>query len=595
MKRQLIPLFIAGLTTFSSCTLNKMAKLAKEQKLEVNPNPLEVHADSVVFDLSAVLPQKLLKKGFNYSIDPSYKYGEESEKLRSILFKGDDYPDASQSPKLNERLGFAYNPNITNGDLIISGRAIDSRSGKEKKAVDGLSIAQGLITTSTLVENVSSPAFSFHGYNDQEELIPTYVEFFFQQGSPYLNLRATDNSTESKQLKAFVAEKNVTRTVIIKGTHSPEGTERVNSKLSEERAQAVERQYRKLMKRYDYQGVADSINFIVKPIIDNWSEFKNGLNSFDKLTEAQKAELVNIVNGPGSFEEKQDRIAQLPFYKSVILKDFYPTLRNARTEILTVKVKKSNAEIAILAQKIVKGLVEADQLNDNELLWAAHMTPSLDEKAAIYDVLVRRSNAVEAHNNLSAVYIAKAVEATGNKQNRLIERAKTEAELANKIAETPEAYANLANASYLEGNVKGAYELISKALSLNPSTYSSSDIKSTKGALEIRLGKYTEAIKTLNSANQTADNLFNKGLAQLLLKQYSAAVSTLTDATNKNKDFAVAHYATAVAFARQNRESNAVESLKEAIKLSPSLKGKAATDLEFSKISTSQNFLDLIK
>ena len=595
MKRQLIPLFIAGLTTFSSCTLNKMAKLAKEQKLEVNPNPLEVHADSVVFDLSAVLPQKLLRKGFNYSIDPSYKYGDESEKLRSILFKGDDYPDASKTPKVNEKLGFAYNPSITNGDLLIAGRAIDARSGKEKKAIEGLSIAQGLITTSTLVENVSSPAFAFHGYNDQEELIPTNVEFFFPQGSPYLNLRASDNRSESEQFKAFVAEKNVTRTVIIKGTHSPEGTERVNSKLSEQRAQAVEREYRKLMKRYDYKGVADSIQFIVKPIIDNWGEFKNSLKSFDKLTAAQKSECLNIVNGPGSFEEKQDRIAQLPFYRSIILKEFYPTLRNARTEILTVKEKKSNAEIAILAQKISKGLEPAESLNDNELLWAAHMTPSLTEKAAIYDVLVRRSNSAEAHNNLAAVYVNEAVEATGNKQNRLIERAKTEAELANKVKETAEAYANLANAFYLEGNVKEAYSLISKAVELRPSSYSASAIKSTKGALEIRLGKYSEAIKTLNSANQTADNLFNKGLAQLLLKQYSAAVSTLTDATNKNKDFAIAYYATAVAFARQNRESNAVEALKSAIKIQPSLKGKAATDLEFSKIATGQAFLNAIK
>jgi hypothetical protein len=47
--------------------------------------------------------------------------------------------------------------------------------------------------------------------------------------------------------------KNVTRTVTITGTHSPEGAERINTKLSEERAAAIEKFYRAQMKKYDYQ------------------------------------------------------------------------------------------------------------------------------------------------------------------------------------------------------------------------------------------------------------------------------------------------------------------------------------------------------
>ncbi|MDW8286725.1 MAG: hypothetical protein RMJ89_01510, partial [Flammeovirgaceae bacterium] len=45
---------------FSSCTLNKMLKLAKEQELTVLPSPLELHGDSVIFTMSAKLPVKML-------------------------------------------------------------------------------------------------------------------------------------------------------------------------------------------------------------------------------------------------------------------------------------------------------------------------------------------------------------------------------------------------------------------------------------------------------------------------------------------------------------------------------------------------------
>ncbi len=40
-------MLIIGTLTISSCTLPQMIKAAKEQKLEIKPNPLEVHKDTV--------------------------------------------------------------------------------------------------------------------------------------------------------------------------------------------------------------------------------------------------------------------------------------------------------------------------------------------------------------------------------------------------------------------------------------------------------------------------------------------------------------------------------------------------------------------
>jgi hypothetical protein len=65
----------------AGCTLPKMVKMSKEQNLTVTPNPLELHNDTVVYDMSATLPVKMLKKGNVYTVNSFYKYGEQEKAL----------------------------------------------------------------------------------------------------------------------------------------------------------------------------------------------------------------------------------------------------------------------------------------------------------------------------------------------------------------------------------------------------------------------------------------------------------------------------------------------------------------------------------
>ena len=60
------------------------------------------------------------------------------------------------------------------------------------------------------------------------------------------------------EFEAFIAHKNITRTVTITGTHSPEGTERINSKLSNDRAAVIEKYYRGVAYENKY-----SLNFFI--------------------------------------------------------------------------------------------------------------------------------------------------------------------------------------------------------------------------------------------------------------------------------------------------------------------------------------------
>ncbi|BDC98163.1 hypothetical protein [Persicobacter psychrovividus] len=593
MRKLVFPAAILGAMMMSGCSLNKMAKMAKDQELTVTPNPLEVHADSVSFEMSAVLPVKMLKPGLEYQMEPAYKYGEKAKTLDAATLKGDNWADKEgQAPRLNKNWSFAYNEEMSNGELVITGKAVDPKKNKEKVG-PVLPVAKGVITTSRLVDAVYAPAYLFHGYNNQEELVPTNVDFFFTQGSSTLRW-SERNSERGKFLKAFVADKNVTRTVIITGTHSPEGLESNNSRLAENRASIIEKEYRKLMKRYDYKGAADSIKFVLKPISDDWAGFKKELEAYDGVDASVKSEMTDIVNGSGDFQEKAKQLAKVNGY-SKVFRDVYPKLRTAKTEILTVKEKKSDAEISTLAKQITDNSVSADTLSLQELMYAATLTPSNSEKEAIYAAATKKADDHIAHNNLGAAFLAEAIEADGSSRSELVEKAMTQFELSNRKQETAEATANMAVAAYLSGDDVKAYNLIEKAYAAGLESDNAKALAGVKASLEIKRAKYAEAIASLANAEETAQNLFNKGLAQLLNKQFDAAVVSFQEATEKDSNMSEAFYGEAVANARSGKQDASIDALKKAVAANPELAKKALNDLEFVKFASSEAFRNALK
>ena len=590
MRKLVYAFVIIGAFAVTSCTLPKMVKMAKEQNLTVTPNPLEVHKDTVNYEMAANLPVKMLKKGTVYNLNSFYKYGDNELALDPIAFKAEDYPNsATEQPRVTKSFSFPYQPAYKTGVLQVEGVA---QKGTKTKKTERLDVATGLIITSKLVQNSYYAAFADHGYNNQEEIIPVVIpDFIFDQGSSVLKTSEI-KSDKGKQLDAFIASKNATRTVTITGTHSPEGAERINSKLANERAAAIEKFYRKEMKKYDYKGMADSIKFIQKPIVDDWTEFKNALASYTGISDDEKSAYLNVVNAPSSFEEQEKQLKKLPTYKKVF-KEIYPKLRTAKTEILTLKVKKTDAEISVLAKQITSGAAQADALSFEELMYAASLTPSLDEKAAIYEAATKKGSNWNAHNNLGATYIAQAIENPA-RASELADKAAAQLEIASKIKDAPEVNANLASVALWKGNPYKAYSFAGKALN-GASNDVARGVNGVKGATEIYMAKYADAIRSESSAATTAENLFNKGLAQVLNKDYANASASFSEATRTNSNYAIAYYGAAVAAARSANADGVVSNLTSAVKIDPSLKEKALTDLEFSKWATSDAFRNALK
>ncbi|MFN6946621.1 MAG: hypothetical protein ACK4ND_16860, partial [Cytophagaceae bacterium] len=568
--------------------------MSKDQQLTVEPSPLEVHADSVAFEVSALLPVKMLKKNKIYTVSAYYEHNGEKIKLEDVQFKSSDFPDAkTKEPKLSHRYSFGYKPEIGNGDLKVVGIASNMTMSKSK-STDELPLATGLITTSRLVQDIYYVAYADHGYDFREELVPTVVNFYFDQGRS--NLRTSEmKGTESKKLDAFLAQKNVTRTVSVIGQHSPEGSETKNSKLADDRARVIEKFYRDKMRKYDYKKVADSIKFVTKGIVMEWAGLKLELENTTALTKEQKTQVLQIVNGPGSFIEKEKQIQKLPYYKTILAK-VYPSLRTARTEILTVKPKKSDAEISLLANAIVEGKVKADTLSYEELAYSATLTSNLQLREKIYTAAIKKKDSWDSHNNLGAVYLEMAKkENDKSAKSKYIDQAINHFELSRKVKDNAYANANIASAQLMK-NMRGeSFQNLTKAAGQEGDDELKKGISAMTGVVEIKEAKYKNAVQSLSKANETPEVLYNLALANLLNKDYQAAKKAFEAAIAANENNAWAYYGAAITAARLNDEASLTNNLKKAVKLNSSLSEKAIGDLEFANYVNSQNFKNALK
>lgn len=596
MRRYFISAAALASILLTGCSLAQMIKLAKQQQITVTPSPLEVHADSVRFEISALLPLKMLKTNKVYTVTPYYQAaGGEKVQLGTIEFKAVDFPNSkTEQPKLARTFTFAYNKDLKKGKLMLGGVASNAAGTKSKSLPMDLEIAEGLITTSELVKPVYPVAYAAHGYDNREELVPTNVDFFFEKGKSDLR-KSEKTGTNGKFFEKFVSAKNVTRVVTITGSHSPEGAEVVNAGLSDNRSKVIEKYYREMMKKYNYAKKADSISFVTKAVVQDWTSFRNLLSANTKLSEVEKAEINAIIDGAGTFVEKEKQIQKLKSYK-VLLKEIYPVLRTAKTDILTVKKKKTDAQISILASKVVKEEVKADSITEAELLYAATLTPDLNEKANIYIASSKKVDSWQAHTNLGATYVELAKNSSDPAVKKdFLDKAINQFQISNAKIDKAETYLNLGTALLLKGDIVKSLEALNNAARLTSDAELKKTLNSIKGVLEIETAKYRDANLSLENSVESPINKYNKGLALLLNKDLENAKKAFDEAILADGTNALAYYCAAVTAARQQNIDFLAQRLAKAVQLDSNLKGRAVEDLEFKAYWSNESFKNALK
>jgi tetratricopeptide (TPR) repeat protein len=187
-----------------------------------------------------------------------------------------------------------------------------------------------------------------------------------------------------------------------------------------------------------------------------------------------------------------------------------------------------------------------------------------------------------------------AMQTSGREMTNHVKTALNHFNISNQKQANVYAQANMGMALAMQENLWGAHDALTKAAAMNPGNEVSQGVNGAKGYVETRVGRYDLAIASLNRATNRSVDQFNKGLVQLLRKDFRNAQSTLESVISSDRGYVMAHYAAAVAAARQDNENKVIEHLRNAINADSSLKSKAATDLEFRQYTGSQAFMDLI-
>ena len=346
------------------------------------------------------------------------------------------------------------------------------------------------------------------------------------------------------------------------------------------------------MDRYDYKGEAEEIGFELVPVVENWDALRRALRASNSLSQSDRSQIGAIINGGGSFVDKEKSLSKLSSYRT-LMKEVYPDLRTARTEVTTVIEKKPNNEILAIAQNIVSGEASSDALSHGELLFAGGLTPDLNEKASIYGAAVKWGGTWQAHNDFGAVHIMLAKEEEEGSETRLklLEAAKTQLDISNNKNENAEAHLNLAAIAAMNYDWNLAYEHVLNAEKLDLSNAKNAAAMS-KGTLSIPLGEYDRAMTTLTTLPNNGWAMWRRGIMKVMSGDLSGAKSEMNNlrklfTDNGWDDNGFIHYANAVIAAREGDSNKVSSDLKLALDNDSTgeLKERLVNDIEFVNYS----------
>ncbi len=541
--------------------------LVKDITYTVNPNPLEMHGDSVKVSITVNVPEKGIQKKAKAEITPKigatavgtwYVNGSKvTGNGTTIDFKTGGTATFEQT--------LAYDPSMEAADLIITGKLY--KQTKEKGALPETKIADATIITPYLVDK------TFKVLTEQDALVrqfdkTTTATFNFEKGKS--DVRA--NEVKDQDILALVAWMQAAQTnpkikitgIEINGYASPDGEVVKNDDLSSDRTVAARKALTELMKKAKLTAYADTSAYALAKFGEDFEGFKSQLAATTTIPEADKNLFIRILEMTKDAEQREKDMVNLGKAYTELEQDVFPMIRRA---VVVVKY----TEYGLTDDELRAASVQnPNSLSIEELLFTAgKLTTDQNEKARIYAIAAANyATDHRAHTNLGA-----ALFELGNTKD-----AAKSFKKANELKDIPVTKNNLAASLILEGNRTAAKKLLGAA---KTSVYNYN-----QAVLDIMDGNYAAAEKNL------AQDSYNKVLVLILNNKLDAAKKASAGLT----ETAELAYLKAIIEARSGASADAVVAqLKTAIAKNAALKEKASKDREFIKLMNDATFIDLVK
>lgn len=544
MKRtfKLLAVAVAGLAVAACSSAEKMVQLAENVKITCDPEVLEVVAGEVEANVAVTYPADYFHPQAIVEVTPVLVYQGGEASMKAFKYQGekvkDNYRVVSKAGQtVREKVHFDYAEGMENAYLELRGVV------KYKTKVWNLparKIAVGCNTTYMLVEQ--------DGYLSLKK--DNYQEVIKQTAEGQILYKVNSAEVQNSQLKSqsvkdFLAaldeikaneRKTVTGTEIV-AYASPEGGEKLNAKLSDNRGVSADKAWDTLTKGKD---VADPA---VKSIGQDWEGFKELVEASDIQDKDLILRVLSMYSDPAVRESEIKNISAV--YTS-LQTSVLPELRRARF-IANVEYKNYTAEelVTLVDENI-------DVLDEEALLRAATLVRDLNKKNELYTKAVEKFGSDRAQYNLGVIALA---------QDKLISAEQAFAKVQTKDADLENA---LGVVALRKGNLDKAVAQFRKA--------SNDDAKHNMGIVDILNGDYAKAAQELADAKGCP---FNKTLAYILNDQLDQASKV---ATCKSNDMA---YLKAIIAARQGDQAAYKENIEKASK-DAKLAERAKNDIEFA-------------
>ena len=562
IKKLYLPLLMALVVALSSCS-NKMGALSSDY-FTTTPQVLEAVGGKVPVTINGKFPEKYFKKNAVVEVTPVLKWEGGQVKGQPAVFQGEKVEGNDQT--ISYKMGgnytmkttFDYVPEMAKSELYLE---FNAKVGKKTIAIPAVKIADGVISTSELINNTLSSANPALGDDAFQRIIKeahnANIMFLIQQA----NIRSSELKTAKEFNKEVAnvndAENKKISNIEISAYASPDGGVKLNTGLAENREGNTTKLINKDLKKAKIEVPVDA-----KYTAQDWEGFQELVSKSNIQDKELILRVLSMYQDP---EQREQEIKNISSVYKTLAEEILPQLRRSRLTLNYDVIGKSDEEIAALADS------DAKQLNIEELLYATTLTNDPAKQEAIFTKATQiYPNDYRAYNNLG-----KLAYQAGN-----LDKAEGYFKKSLSIKDSAEANMNMGLIALTKGDKAAAESYLGKASGAK-------ELNEALGNLYVAQGQYDRAV---NAFGDTKTN--SAALAQILAKDYNKAKSTLSSIA---KPDAYTDYLMAVLGARTNNSSMVTSSLKSAVAKDSSLAKKAASDLEFSKYFTNADFMNIIK
>jgi Tfp pilus assembly protein PilF/predicted small secreted protein len=570
-----LSLVVVTAAVLASCNgLGKMVKKQATVTYDVKTNPLEMHGDSVFFTVTGKYPAKYFAKKATVTVTPVVKYTGGEKALKPVVLVGESATGSGQKISYEKGGTFSYTSEKFAYETAMKVAKVELRAqGTVKKKIKDftpLQLADGTIITPLLVRNDEKGIYAKDAF---VKVIPSnqIANIFYLVNSS--DVRSSElKSAEMKNIQDFIT-KNINsswyefKNISISAYASPDGELSLNENLAKDRAKsgskALMNEFKKNKNKEQKFGKEEA-NYTTQTTAEDWEGFKSLM---EQSSIADKDLILRVLSMYSDLEQREKEIKNLSKTYTEVADKILPQLRRS---VLTLNVDKKSRTDEMISKLAISN---PDSLSVEELLYAGALTNDINTKVQIYTSAEKQfGNDWRTSNNLGVALLAQnKVSDAGAAFDRAAKNANGNAIVMN----------HLGIIEAKKGNRTKAMEYYDKA------NGAGKEVAYNKGILNVRDAKYADAVSNFGDYKG-----FNKALAELL-NGNAGTVASVIDESNE-KDMAMSYYLKALASARNNNATDAVNQLKTAIEKDGSLKAAAKDDAEFIKMRDNTEFKSLV-